>query len=176
MNRNKVVLVDRFDTAIGEMDKLEAHIKGNLHRAFSVFLFNSSGQMLIHQRASAKYHSAGLWTNACCSHPQWNEDIKQSAVERLHYEMGLQCSLEKAFSFIYNFPVEGGLIEHEYDHVFIGHTNSTPEPHPDEVQNYIWTYPEDLMNNIIQHPDNFTVWFKTALPIVMNQAYKSAGL
>src|SRR6187431_2141990 len=107
MNRNKVVLVDRNDNAIGEMDKLEAHLKGDLHRAFSIFLFNSHGEMLIHQRASGKYHGAGLWTNACCSHPQLEEDIRQSALERLQYEMGLQCNIDKAFSFIYYAPVEG---------------------------------------------------------------------
>ena len=98
MNRSKVVLVDRKDKAKGEMNKLEAHMKGELHRAFSIFLFNSDGEMLIHQRASNKYHGGGLWTNACCSHPQWSEDIKQSAMERLHYEMGLDCNIDKAFS------------------------------------------------------------------------------
>jgi isopentenyl-diphosphate delta-isomerase len=169
MTRNKVVLVDRFDNALGEMDKLEAHLKGHLHRAFSIFLFNSEGKMLIHQRAFNKYHSAGLWTNTCCSHPQWEEDIKQSAMDRLQYEMGMQCNFEKAFSFIYNAQVEGGLIEHEFDHVFIGHTNSTPDPHPDEVQNYEWTDPGVLQKRLMEHPDKFTFWFKKALPKVLNQ-------
>jgi isopentenyl-diphosphate Delta-isomerase len=173
MIRNKVVLVDQYDRAIGEMDKLEAHVNGNLHRAFSIFLFNSAGQMLIHQRAATKYHSAGLWTNACCSHPQWNEDIEQSAVERLQYEMGLRCNLEKAFSFIYHSPVEGGLIEHEYDHVFVGCSNGTPDPHPDEVQNYQWTCPVKLGQQVLLQPGNFTVWFKSALPKVLEQIQKS---
>jgi len=169
MNRNKVVLVDRKDKAKGEMDKLEAHLKGELHRAFSIFLFNSDGKMLIHQRASNKYHGGGLWTNACCSHPQWNEDIKQSALQRLQYEMGLQCNIDKSFSFVYHAPVENGLIEHEYDHVFIGYTNNIPYPHPDEVQNYKWASPFFLKDDVIQNSDHYTYWFRTALGKVLNQ-------
>ena len=172
MNRNKVVLVDTNDRAKGEMDKLEAHLKGELHRAFSIFLFNSDGEMLIHQRATNKYHGGGLWTNACCSHPQWSEDIKQSALQRLNYEMGLHCNIDKAFSFIYNSHVENGLIEHEYDHVFIGYTNNTPDPHPDEVQNYKWTCPILLKNEVMQQSDHFTYWFRTALDNVLEQISK----
>ena len=169
MNRNKVVLVDRKDRAKGEMDKLEAHLKGELHRAFSIFLFNSDGEMLIHQRAYNKYHGGGLWTNACCSHPQWSEDIKQSAIQRLHYEMGLDCNIDKSFSFIYYSHVENGLIEHEYDHVFIGHTNKIPDPHPYEVQNYKWVCPILLKNEVIQQSDHFTYWFRSSLAKVLEQ-------
>ena len=117
MDRNKVVLVDEQDHALGEMDKMEAHEKGMLHRAFSIFIFNSERQMLIHQRAQHKYHGGGLWTNACCSHPQWGEEIKASASQRLAYEMGLKCDIDHLFSFMYHTPVENNLIEHEYDHV-----------------------------------------------------------
>lgn len=168
MIRNKVVLVDISDNAYGEMDKTEAHIKGELHRAFSIFLFNANGQMLIHQRAADKYHGAGLWTNACCSHPQWGEDIKQSALSRLAFEMGIQCDIQKAFSFIYHSPVENGLIEHEFDHVFIGFTDDSPIPNPNEVAAYQWISTDDLQQDILQNPRKYTYWFQKALPGVIS--------
>ncbi|MBE8721138.1 isopentenyl-diphosphate Delta-isomerase [Sphingobacterium pedocola] len=163
MERNSVVLVDREDAALGEMDKMEAHRLGVLHRAFSIFIFNGNGDMLIHQRAKGKYHGAGLWTNACCSHPQWDEDIAESAKERLVFEMGLSCSLEKAFSFIYNIPVENNLIEHEYDHVFYGYTDVQPDPNPAEIQNYRWISLGQLEQEVDAQPQDFTYWFKMAL-------------
>jgi len=167
MERNKVVIVDEQDHALGEMDKLEAHQKGVLHRAFSIFIFNSDGQMLIHQRAIDKYHGGGLWTNACCSHPQLNENIQESAAQRLGYEMGLQCDLEKIFSFTYNTPVENDLIEHEYDHVFVGYTDRQPLPNPLEVQHYQWIDRSDLLAKIANQPNAFTSWFKMALPRII---------
>ena len=169
MERNKVVLVNAEDVPIREMDKIEAHKSGSLHRAFSVFIFNRRGEMLIHQRAAHKYHGGGLWTNACCSHPQWGEDIKESALERLHYEMGLTCDIKKVFTFIYKTPVENDLIEHENDHVFIGCTDATPQPHPDEVQEYAWVCPEKLQRKIVEQPDIFTYWFKMAVKQVMGR-------
>lgn len=171
MNRNKVILVDNHDNAIGEMDKTEAHLKGELHRAFSIFIFNSNGKMLIQQRAKPKYHGGGLWTNACCSHPQWGENIKESAIARLHYEMGLQCDIEWHFSFLYKAGVENGLIEHELDHVFIGCTDGTPEPHPEEVMDFKWIWPSDLLNDITNYPDNFTYWFKASVKKVLDQYF-----
>lgn len=173
MKRDQVVLVDRMDNALGSMDKIEAHIKGELHRAFSVFLFNSKGEMLIHQRAAEKYHGANLWTNACCSHPQWNEDIKTSALERLDYEMGLECNIIPSFSFLYNTPVENGLIEHEFDHVFIGHTDKVPNPRKEEVQDFKWILPSNLLEEIESEPTLFTTWFKMALPRVTTRNYLS---
>lgn len=170
MNRDHVVLVDAMDVALGSMDKMEAHLKGRLHRAFSVFLFNSQGEMLLHQRAADKYHGANLWTNACCSHPQWNEDVRGSALERLEFEMGMQCEITPAFSFLYNAHVENGLIEHELDHVFIGHTDDTPQPRASEVQNYKWIPIEDLKEIMALDPSLFTAWFKIALPKVLHQA------
>lgn len=167
MLRDKVVLVDINDNAIGTMDKLEAHQKGKLHRAFSVFLFNSKGEMLLQQRASDKYHGGGLWTNACCSHPQLGEDIQSSALERLNYEMGLSCPIKEVFSFIYHAPVENGLIEHEYDHVYIGFTDAQPTPHPYEVQDYRWVAPDNLEKEMQEHPEIFTYWFKKAFRDVM---------
>ncbi len=170
MERNVVVLVNEDDLAIGTMDKLEAHVKGKLHRAFSVFLFNDEGKMLIHQRAATKYHGAGLWTNACCSHPQKDEDVEKSALERLAFEMGLECDIHKLFSFIYNTPVENGLIEHELDHVFIGFTNAEPQPNREEVQNYRWIHPEELLQEMQEHPLRFTYWFRKSVGQVLGHA------
>ncbi|MBX2967577.1 MAG: isopentenyl-diphosphate Delta-isomerase [Cyclobacteriaceae bacterium] len=172
MNRNKVVLVNENDMAIGEMDKLEAHIKGVLHRAFSVFIFNENGEMLIHQRAEQKYHGGGLWTNACCSHPQLGEDIKESALERLQFEMGLHCDLESKFSFLYKVPVENNLIEHEFDYVFTGITSEKPKPNSCEVQSFQWICPKQLQKDIQTNPHHYTFWFRKALPILMEKAEK----
>lgn len=166
-NRNKVVLVDQQDTPIQEMDKMEAHRQGLLHRAISVFLFNSKGEMLIHQRADSKYHGGGLWTNACCSHPQFGEDVGESARTRLKYEMGLDCRLEKVFSFVYRADVENGLIEYEYDHVFIGYTDVIPQPNPAEVKNYRWVDPHLLKEDISRVPENYTTWFRIVLDKVV---------
>lgn len=167
MDRNKVIVVDKYDHPLGEMDKLEAHTTGTLHRAFSVFIFNSDGEMLIHQRAAGKYHGGGLWTNACCSHPQPGEDIMESARARLNDEMGIDCLLHKAFTFIYNSPVENGLTEHEYDHVFIGYTDQIPEPDPLEVQHFYWMQIEPLREFIREHEEMFTVWFRMAFERVV---------
>ncbi|MGA6119921.1 isopentenyl-diphosphate Delta-isomerase [Sphingobacterium anhuiense] len=167
MKRNKVILVDEQDHVVGEMDKMEAHEKGILHRAFSIFIFNTKGQMLIHQRANEKYHGGGLWTNACCSHPQWDEDVEESAKERLQFEMGLQCELKRVFSFIYHTPVENNLIEHEYDHVLVGYTDREPVPNVNEVMNYKWIDRLDLLQQIAAEPDAFTYWFRIALPQII---------
>jgi len=163
MERNKVILVDKDDNAIGEMDKMEAHLKGELHRAFSICIFNHEGNMLIHQRAYNKYHGGGLWTNACCSHPQWGEELKESAMERLHYEMGLLCDIDRRFAFLYKTPVENGLIEHELDHVFIGYTDKNPAPHPGEVNDFRWISPMTLQNMVSLYPQDFTYWFRILL-------------
>jgi len=168
MERNKVVLVNEDDFALAEMDKMQAHREGKLHRAFSVFIFNLKGEMLIHQRANHKYHGAGLWTNACCSHPQWNERVKESAKERLQFEMGMSCDLEHLFSFIYKATVENGLMEYEYDHVFVGYTDAEPVPNILEVQNYKWIAPEELLKQVAAQPQDFTYWFRVALEKVMD--------
>ena len=169
MSRDKVVLVDINDNVIGEMDKLEAHKTGTLHRAFSVFIFNNKGEMLNHQRAETKYHGAGLWSNTCCSHPQLNEDIKVSAKERLNYEMGIQCDLDFKFSFIYNIPVENKLTEHELDHVYFGIYNSDPVPNPEEVKGYKWISPLELKNEIETKPELYTFWFKQIFANIFNE-------
>lgn len=163
-DRNKVILVDEYDQPIGEMDKMEAHQKGVLHRAFSVFLFNQTGKMLIQQRAYHKYHGGGLWTNACCSHPQLGEDTMDSAIERLQFELGIYCDIKKAFSFSYKASVENGLIEHEFDHVFVGSTDAEPQPNPREVQNFKWVDMKTLDEDIKANPNAYTYWFKMAFP------------
>lgn len=167
MDRNKVVLVDLQDNPTGEMDKMEAHQKGLLHRAFSVFIFNESGEMLLQQRAKDKYHGARLWTNACCSHPQLGETVKESAMERLQYEMGMHCDIEEIFSFVYNTPVENELIEHEYDHVFFGFSSVAPQPNPTEVEAYKWLDTTTIADEIEKNPGNYTYWFRSAFPKVM---------
>lgn len=167
-DRNSVVIVDGNDLPIGVMDKTEAHKKGILHRAFSVFIFNNKQEILLHQRADNKYHGAGLWTNACCSHPQLNENVKESAIERLHYEMGLQCDVKNAFSFIYHTSVENGLIEHEYDHIFVGYTNAEPAPNPSEVKAFKWSHPRAVISDMQLNPHHYTYWFKSAFPKVLD--------
>lgn len=164
MERNKVILVDIKDNVIKEMDKLEAHIKGELHRAFSIFIFNDKEELLLQQRATNKYHGAGLWTNTCCSHAQLGEDVKISALERLNYEMGIECDLKLVYSFIYNEQVENNLIEHELDYVFIGYSNQTPILNKDETQNYCWMNVEAILSDINNNPSDYTVWFKKAFP------------
>lgn len=164
MERNKVILVDIKDNVIKEMDKLEAHIIGELHRAFSIFIFNDKEELLLQQRATNKYHGAGLWTNTCCSHAQLGEDVKISALERLNYEMGIECDLKLVYSFIYNEQVENNLIEHELDYVFIGYSNQTPILNKDETQNYCWMNVEAILSDINNNPSDYTVWFKKAFP------------
>ena len=163
MDRNKVVLVDEADNPLGEMDKLAAHEQGVLHRAFSVFVFNSKGEMLLQKRAAGKYHGAGLWTNACCSHPQWNEKVMEGARQRLQFEMGLSVPLKEAFRFIYKAPVENNLIENELDHVFTGITDEDPSPNPNEVADWKWIDRHSLAQQVENSPDLFTQWFKLAL-------------
>ncbi len=168
MDRTKVVLVDLQDNPTGEMEKMEAHQKGLLHRAFSVFIFNAKGEMLLQQRAKGKYHGAQLWTNACCSHPQLGENVKESAMERLQYEMGMHCDIEEIFSFIYHTPVENNLIEHEYDHVFFGFSSVAPQPNPAEVGAYKWLDTATIADEMEKNPSAYTYWFRQAFPKVMH--------
>lgn len=162
--REKVVLVDETDRAMGVMEKLAAHQQGLLHRAFSVFIFNEQGELLLQQRASHKYHGAGLWTNTCCSHPQWGEPVLSAAKERLDFEMGLQCPLVFSHAFTYKAAVENGLTEHEYDHVFVGHSNDQPHINTAEVQDFKWCSMEETLTDILQNPHQYTQWFQMALP------------
>lgn len=157
-----VILVDREDRAVGTAEKSAAHVAGALHRAFSVFVFDDAGRMLLQRRALTKYHSGGLWSNTCCSHPRPGEDTAAAAHRRLVEEMGFDCPLETAFTFVYRADVGGGLIEHEYDHVFIGRAGTQPVPNPAEVD--AWRYVEigALAGELRRHPEHFTFWFRIA--------------
>ena len=155
-----VVLVDQDDQKLGLMEKQQAHVAGLLHRAFSVFVFNSKGELMIQQRAASKYHSPTLWTNTCCSHPRDNETYKQAAHRRLEEEMGFDCELEYKFNFIHKAHLENDLIEHELDHVFIGTFDDEPKLNPDEVMAYRWVELDDLKKDMEKNPQNYTAWFK----------------
>lgn len=158
-----VILVDQHDTPIGTMEKLEAHQKGILHRAFSILLFNSRGELLIQKRSAAKYHSGGLWTNTCCSHPLPNESMEEASRRKLQQEMGIDVPLEFAYKFIYTATLDKNLIEHEYDHVFIGHYNGTPTPNPEEVEDWKYVDLSTLRSDVLKNENHYTAWFKLIL-------------
>ncbi len=155
-----VVLVDTNDSPIGTMEKLEAHQKALLHRAFSILLFNTKGELLLQKRASSKYHSGGLWTNTCCSHPLPNESMEEATKRKLFQEMGIEVELEFAYKFIYKAELDKNLIEHECDHVFIGQFDGTPKANPDEVEDWKYINLSQLREDISKHPDQYTAWFK----------------
>jgi len=159
-----VILVDEKDQPVGRMEKLEVHQKALLHRAFSVFIFNNKGEMLMQKRALNKYHSAGLWTNACCSHPQPGTETLLAAGERLLEELGFNTPLEKAFDFIYKAPFDNGLTEYEFDHVFVGTYDGKIIPNPDEIADFCFKPVADIKNSLQSHADKYTVWFKIAFP------------
>ncbi len=172
MLEEKVILVDKNDNQVGLMPKLEAHEKGFLHRAFSVFIFNNKYQLLLQKRASSKYHSGGLWTNTCCSHPREDEDILDAANRRLDEEMGIKTSLRKVYDFIYEAKLDNNLIEHEFDHVFYGLYDEDPIINKDEVDDFKWIDMETLNDSIIKNGDNYTVWFKIAFEYFYNYLKK----
>ena len=156
----QVILVNEKDEPIGLMGKMEAHEKGLLHRAFSVFVFNSKQEVLLQQRAACKYHSPNLWTNTCCSHPRVGETNQQAGERRLQEEMGLQVPLQEVFSFIYKAPFDNGLTEHEYDHVLIGYSDAQPQINPEEVASWKWLSLEAIKEDILQAPERYTAWLK----------------
>ena len=162
MAEKKVVLVDKNDNQIGLMPKMEAHQKGILHRAFSIFIINSQNQILLQKRSANKYHSAGLWTNTCCSHPREGENIIDAGSRRLHEEMGIKTDLKVAFNFTYKAELENGLIEHEYDYVLIGEFNGTPKLNKDEAEDWKWISIEEVRKDIIENETDYTVWFVIA--------------
>lgn len=155
-----VILVDQNDQERGTMPKMEAHIKGELHRAISVFIFDMEGNWIIQQRAKDKYHSANLLSNACCTHPFPGETTQHSANRRLIEEMGLDCELAFAFSFIYKASLDHDLIEHELDHVFVGYTTEIPKPNPDEVSAWRLINYDMLQEDVQHYPERYTEWFK----------------
>jgi isopentenyl-diphosphate delta-isomerase len=156
----KVILVDTNDNPIGLMNKLEAHEKALLHRAFSVFILNDKNELMLQQRAHHKYHSPLLWTNTCCSHQRENETNIQAGTRRLREEMGFETELKEMFHFIYKAPFDNGLTEHELDHVMIGYYNDIPVINKEEVESWKWMKIEEVKNDMLVNPDLYTVWFK----------------
>ena len=167
-----VILVDEKDNQVGLMPKLEAHQKGLLHRAFSVFIFNSDYKLLLQKRASSKYHSGGLWTNTCCSHPRDGENIIDAANRRLNEEMGIKTSLRKVFDFIYTAELDNNLIENEFDHVLYGVYDIDPILNKEEAEDFKWIDMETLKNDIENNTDQYTVWFKIAFDYFYNYLKK----
>ena len=160
MTEEHVILVNEKDQEIGLMPKLEAHQKAVLHRAFSVFIFNSENELMLQQRASSKYHSPNLWTNTCCSHQRSGESNIQAGTRRLYEEMGFTTSLKEITSFIYKAPFDNGLTEHELDHIMVGYYNEDPVINSDEVEDWKWMKIEDVKKDISLNPDLYTAWFK----------------
>jgi isopentenyl-diphosphate delta-isomerase len=166
MHRDEVILVNEMDEPQGTMEKIEAHRKALLHRAFSVFIFNQKGEMLLQQRSRYKYHSAGLWTNACCSHPRPGEDTHAAAVRRLQEELGFTTALEKCFAFTYRSEFENGLTEYEFDHVFTGVYDQAIRPNGEEVSDYCFQTLDEIRAGLQSHPGKYTSWFHLAFPLI----------
>ena len=166
--KEEVILVDTSDNPIGTMPKMEAHEKAALHRAFSVFIINKEGQLMLQQRALHKYHSPGLWTNTCCSHQRLGETNLEAGARRLQEEMGFETPLEELFSFIYKAPFDNGLTEHELDHILLGYYDAVPDINEEEVASWKWMDLEQVAEEKKTKPENYTVWFK----IIFDRFYK----
>ena len=162
-DEDRVVLVDANDREVGTEAKLEAHRSGRLHRAFSVFLFDARGRLLLQQRALGKYHSGGLWANACCGHPRPGEGVLEAARRRVREELGIDCAPQPAFGFVYRAPLGNGLVEHEYDHVPVGRFDGRPLPDANEVAAWRWAEPEELRADLRDNPSRYAAWFSLAL-------------
>jgi isopentenyl-diphosphate delta-isomerase len=175
-NQHYVILVDEKDNQIGTMEKIEAHEKGLLHRAFSVFIYNDKDELLLQQRALTKYHTPGLWTNTCCSHQKVGETNIEAGQRRLMEEMGFSVPLEDKISFTYKAPFSNGLTEHEYDHILVGRYNQEPKPNPDEVASYKWQKVEDIVKDISENPDRYTAWFKIIFDKYLNAIAKETKI
>ncbi len=160
MKEEEVILVNEKDEKIGLMPKMEAHEKGLLHRAFSVFIFNDKNELLLQQRALNKYHTPGLWANTCCSHQRDGESSLDAGKRRLMEEMGFTTDLEERTTFIYKAPFDNGLTEHEYDHILVGRYNDEPNINPEEVADYKWMTLEEVQKDIAKNPEKYTPWFK----------------
>lgn len=158
-----VILVDENDREIGIGEKMDAHRSGALHRAFSVFVFDSAGRLLLQKRARGKYHSAGLWSNTCCGHPRPGETTETAARRRLREEMNFECELRSAFSFVYRVELDNRLVEHEYDHVFVGHHDEDPAPEPAEVEAWSWVSVPELSKDLRARPESYSYWLRIAL-------------
>ena len=159
----KVILVDENDNQIGVEEKQKVHVEGKMHRAFSVYIFNSKGELLIQRRAKNKYHSGGLWANTCCSHPRPDEDTEEAAHRRLQEEMGFDAELKEEMKFKYKVKFDNGLTENEYLYVFTGKADITPVPNPEEIEEWRWISIEELKNDIKENPDKYAYWFKITI-------------
>jgi isopentenyl-diphosphate delta-isomerase len=164
-----VILVDHDDRQVGTEDKLTAHERGLLHRAVSAFVVDVEGRHLLQRRALGKYHSEGLWSNACCSHPLPGEPAPAAASRRLREEMGVTVPLTPLLRYTYRAELDNGLVEHEVDHVFIGRFDGVPTPDPAEVSEWRWIAPDDLDAEMARAPGNFTAWFRLLLPEVTSR-------
>ena len=169
MEEEKVILVNEKDEPIGLMPKMEAHEKGLLHRAFSVFVFNDKNELMLQQRALSKYHSPGLWTNTCCSHQREGESNIEAGKRRLMEEMGFTTDLNDTMAFIYKAPFDNGLTEHEFDHILVGNFNDVPNLNPQEVSDWKWMKLEEVQKDMNSHPEIYTEWFK----IIFDKYYQS---
>ncbi|MBI2274955.1 MAG: isopentenyl-diphosphate Delta-isomerase [Bacteroidetes bacterium] len=163
----QVILVDEHDVLTGTMEKMAAHEKAVLHRAFSVFVFNAQGEMLLQQRAKEKYHSGGLWTNSCCSHPRPGEETRSAATRRLREELGFETPLEKIFDFVYKADFDNGLTEYEFDHVFVGYYDGEINPDKKEVSDYVYLSMQQIADALQTEPATYTAWFHIAFPKVL---------
>ncbi|NUN65704.1 isopentenyl-diphosphate Delta-isomerase [Pseudanabaena biceps] len=172
----RVILVDTSDRQIGTAEKLAAHRQGQLHRAFSIFILNSQGQLLLQKRAKHKYHSGGLWTNTCCSHPRPEETLSNATHRRLQEEMGMTCDLQELFSFIYRAELDHDLIEYEFDHVFIGYSDRHPIINPNEVEDWQWIELEKLQKDIQVYPENYTYWLRDCCDRFIKQIQMFSGI
>jgi isopentenyl-diphosphate delta-isomerase len=166
MLNQEVILVNAADEPLGTMEKMEAHRRGILHRAFSVFIFTPRGQMLLQQRADNKYHSPGLWTNACCSHPGPGEITDKAASRRLKEELGFTTTLEKVFDFTYRSEYENGLTEHEFDHVYAGIYDGRIEPNRAEVKDVCFQDLSEIASSLEAFPNKYSSWFQLAFPLI----------
>jgi isopentenyl-diphosphate delta-isomerase len=175
MAEEYVILVDQNDQELGQMEKMEAHRLGLLHRAFSILIFNERGELLLQQRAAHKYHSPLLWTNTCCSHPRPQETVLEAAKRRLQEEMGMQANMKEVFHFLYEATLDQGLSEHELDHVLVGYTNENPLINPEEVQAFKWIAMDQLLQELEQEPDSFTIWFQILLQQHLETITKAAN-
>ena len=160
---DRVILVDEEDYDRGSLDKLEAHRAGVLHRALSVIVARGDGRLLLQKRAARKYHSGGLWTNTCCSHPRPGEPVDVAASRRLEEEMGFSCRLTPLFTAQYRADVSNGLVENELVHVFGGRFEGTPDPDPDEVEDWRWSSVAEIRADMVAHPERYSVWFRKYL-------------
>ncbi|HYN84470.1 MAG TPA: isopentenyl-diphosphate Delta-isomerase [Pyrinomonadaceae bacterium] len=163
MTAERLILVDARDREVGTGEKLTVHRDGALHRAFSVFVFDAAGRLLMQKRAAAKYHSAGLWSNTACGHPRPGEATERAARRRLREEMGFECGLRAAFEFVYRAELEGELVEHEYDHVFVGKHAGDPAPDPSEVEEWRWVSMDELRRGLREEPGRYSYWLKAAV-------------